>query len=71
MAVEGWIWQLKSDTRAQLGGAYRKSSKQVARVPAALKAAGTAARAAFTEAQAEENEIEAKEEAVLAPSNGR
>lgn len=44
------------DTRAQLGGAYRKSSKSVARIPAALGSAGKAARIAFAEAQAEGRE---------------
>lgn len=50
------------DTRAQIGGVYRKSTEKVARLPAALKSAGKAARTAFAEARAEEHEAEAKDE---------
>ncbi len=46
------------DTRAQIGGAYHRSTQKVARIPAALKSAGKAARTAFADARAEEHEAE-------------
>jgi hypothetical protein len=53
------------DTRAQLGGAYRRAILGAARIPPALKSAERAARTAFTEARAEE--VEAGEKDVTAP----
>ena len=57
------------ETRAQIGGAYRKSSHSVGRLPAALGSAGKAARTAFAEARAEDQE-EAEDVAVPTPANG-
>lgn len=57
------------DTRAQLGGVYHMSTEKVARLPAALKSAGKAARIAFAEARAEEHEAEGMDAAALAAAN--
>jgi gas vesicle protein len=57
------------DTRAQIGGVYRKSTERVARIPGALESAGKAARVAFAEAQAED--LEAKDIVAPSPPNGR
>lgn len=46
------------ETRAQIGGVYHKGTEKVARIPAALKSAGRAARTAFAEARAEDHEAE-------------
>lgn len=54
------------ETRAQIGGVYHKSTEKVARLPAALKSAGKAARTAFAEARAAEHEAEGMDAAALA-----
>ena len=57
------------ETRAQIGGAYRKSTESVARLPAAFGSAGKAARTAFAEARAEDQEA-ADIKAPVPPNGG-
>jgi len=57
------------DARTQITDAYRKSTDKVARLPAAFKSAGIAARAAFAEARAEEHAAAAKNAPVAPAGN--
>jgi gas vesicle protein len=49
------------ETRAQIGGAVKKSAQKAAQLPARIKSAGKAAATAFAAARAEQEEQDANE----------